>query len=107
MKSPHPPAPSVMKFSRVSARDVISSIAGRERNTMAARTQNFICQNCGAAYARWSGKCDACGEWNTLVEEGAEAPRAGPKRAAKGRIFTVEALHGGSQDAPRLPSGIS
>jgi DNA repair protein RadA/Sms len=96
-----------MKFSRVLARDLISSIAAREGNTMAARTQNFICQNCGAAYARWSGKCDACGEWNTLVEEGAEAPRAGPRRPAKGRLFAVEPLQGGSQDAPRVPSGIS
>ena len=36
---------------------------------MAARAQNFICQNCGAAFARWAGKCEACGEWNTLVVE--------------------------------------
>ncbi len=36
----------------------------------------FVCQNCGAAYARWSGNCEACGEWNTLVEEGAEATAA-------------------------------
>src|SRR6201996_2375168 len=96
-----------MKFSPVLARDPISSIAGREGTTMAARGQNFVCQNCGAASARWSGKCDACGEWNTLVEEGAEAPRAGSRRPVKGRLFTVEALHGGSQDAPRLASGIS
>jgi len=29
----------------------------------------FFCQNCGAQYARWLGKCTSCGEWNTLVEE--------------------------------------
>jgi len=29
----------------------------------------FFCKNCGAEYAKWMGKCSACGEWNTLVEE--------------------------------------
>jgi len=71
---------------------------------MAARTQNFICQNCGAAYARWAGKCEACGEWNTLVEEGAEGPRR-PLR--KGRPFVIEPLKGATQEAPRLASGIA
>ena len=28
----------------------------------------FVCQSCGNEYARWAGKCSACGEWNTLVE---------------------------------------
>jgi DNA repair protein RadA/Sms len=71
---------------------------------MAARTQNFICQNCGAAYARWAGKCEACGEWNTLVEEGTEGPRR-PLR--KGRPFVIEPLKGATQEAPRLASGIA
>ncbi len=29
----------------------------------------YVCQSCGASHARWSGKCDACGAWNSLVEE--------------------------------------
>ena len=29
----------------------------------------FVCQSCGAVYPKWQGKCDACGEWNTIVEE--------------------------------------
>jgi DNA repair protein RadA/Sms len=33
---------------------------------------NFVCQSCGATYKKWQGKCDACGEWNTLAEEIAE-----------------------------------
>jgi DNA repair protein RadA/Sms len=32
------------------------------------RTQ-FVCQNCGAIFPKWIGKCDNCGEWNTLVEQ--------------------------------------
>src|SRR6201981_1853685 len=71
---------------------------------MAARAQNFICQNCGAAFARWAGKCEACGEWNTLVEESAEGLRR-PMR--KGRPFAIEPLKGATQEAPRLASGIA
>lgn len=29
----------------------------------------FICQQCGAAYPKWTGKCDNCGEWNSLIEQ--------------------------------------
>ena len=29
----------------------------------------FFCQNCGAQYAKWQGKCSVCNEWNTIVEE--------------------------------------
>jgi DNA repair protein RadA/Sms len=29
----------------------------------------FACQSCGSTYAKWQGKCNGCGEWNTVVEE--------------------------------------
>ena len=29
----------------------------------------FFCQNCGHETAKWAGKCPACNEWNTFVEE--------------------------------------
>ena len=79
---------------------------------MSKRHLSFVCQNCGAATNRWQGKCDACGEWNTLVEEGAGggigARPAGPgKPPRKGRTFALEPLSGGEmQDAPRLKSGM-
>src|SRR6202166_4307736 len=72
---------------------------------MAARTQNYVCQNCGAAYVRWSGRCEACGEWNTLVEEGSSAPTARSSR--KGRLCVVEPRKGEPHEAPRLPSGVA
>jgi DNA repair protein RadA/Sms len=76
---------------------------------MARNAALFVCQNCGAVYNRWQGKCDACGEWNTISEEAraAEARGAGPGRPPrKGRSFALEALAGASQEAPRLLSGI-
>lgn len=32
-------------------------------------TTRFSCQECGAVSAKWSGRCDTCGAWNSLVEE--------------------------------------
>jgi DNA repair protein RadA/Sms len=79
---------------------------------MARRELTFICQNCGAAYGRWQGKCDACGDWNTIAEEGAALARpAMPGRAPrKGHKFALEPLAGDGADkkseAPRLACGI-
>jgi DNA repair protein RadA/Sms len=37
---------------------------------MMAKTRSvYVCQNCGAESAKWIGKCNACGEWNTYVEQ--------------------------------------
>ena len=32
----------------------------------------FVCSNCGNEFSTWSGKCLACGEWNTLKEMSSE-----------------------------------
>src|SRR5436309_2562974 len=76
---------------------------------MARREASYVCQNCGAAYSRWQGKCDACGDWNTIAEESAATARpAMPGRAPrKGRLFALEPLTGETHDAPRLPCGIA
>ncbi len=36
---------------------------------MAKLKTSFFCQNCGTQYAKWQGQCNACKEWNTIVEE--------------------------------------
>jgi len=36
---------------------------------MSKTKSSFFCQNCGSQSAKWIGKCPACGEWNTYVEE--------------------------------------
>jgi len=74
---------------------------------MARRTLTFVCQNCGAVYGRWQGKCEACGEWNTIAEEStAETPVPG-RAARKGRPFALEPLAGTAHEAPRLASGLA
>src|SRR5436853_2436249 len=76
---------------------------------MAKNALSFVCQNCGAAYNRWQGKCEACGEWNTLSEEdtGGSAMPASIRSRRKGRLFALETLTGKSHEAPRLPSGMA
>src|SRR6516165_888861 len=86
-----------------------SSILFAERNPMAKSALSFVCQNCGAAYNRWQGKCDSCGEWNTLAEEdvtGATTMPISIRSKRKGRLFALESLTGKSQEAPRLSSGM-
>lgn len=36
---------------------------------MSKTKTTYFCQNCGAQASKWAGKCNSCGEWNTLVEE--------------------------------------
>ncbi len=36
---------------------------------MAKVKTSFFCQNCGTQFAKWQGQCNACKEWNTIVEE--------------------------------------
>ena len=36
---------------------------------MAKVKTTFFCQNCGAQTAKWTGQCNTCNEWNTIVEE--------------------------------------
>src|SRR3954463_6304178 len=41
---------------------------------MAKEKTAYRCRECGATAPRWEGRCHACGDWNTLVEE-ARRPR--------------------------------
>ena len=69
---------------------------------------SYVCQNCGAVSQRWQGKCDACGEWNTIIEEGAALGVGGAaaRRGAAGRPFPLEDLSGASAPQPRIVTGI-
>lgn len=65
----------------------------------------FVCQACGAITAKWTGKCETCGEWNTILEEPAERrPGAVRKPGAK---LAIESLEGTAEPPPRLTTGIA
>jgi len=46
---------------------------------MAKTKTVFFCQNCGAESAKWIGRCPACGQWNTYVEQ-VVSKSSGPKQ---------------------------
>lgn len=57
---------------------------------MAKTKTVYRCTECGAEYSKWQGRCDTCGEWNTLVEETA-APKVA---AAKGGAGAARRIGG-------------
>src|SRR5207253_1752246 len=66
----------------------------------------FVCQSCGASQPKWSGRCEACGAWNTIVEElqRESTPRGvGPG----GRRLEFVGLTGAEPAPPRRRSGIA
>lgn len=77
---------------------------------MAKTRTQFVCQNCGTVHARWAGRCDGCGEWNTIVEDDpAGGIGGGPARGAvkKGRPVALTSLSGEIEEAPRISAGIA
>jgi DNA repair protein RadA/Sms len=76
---------------------------------LAKPVARFVCQSCGAVTSKWAGRCETCGEWNTIAEEPAEA-RPGLAAAAKsGRVaskLALEGLSGTAEPPPRLRTGI-
>ena len=61
---------------------------------MKAKT-SFFCSDCGYETPKWSGRCPACGAWNTIVE-------APPETKSKSGAAAVSSRAGGS--APQLLS---
>lgn len=76
---------------------------------MAKSVSNFVCQSCGAVSTKWAGRCDNCGEWNSIVEEKGVAPVSGAKGASlpKGKASRLVELRGESPALPRIQTGIT
>src|SRR3954463_13025876 len=71
-----------------------------------AKSSTFTCQACGATSSKWAGKCEACGGWNTITEEGAAPPIKSGVRRVKGRRFELEDLKSEDAPPPRRITGI-
>ncbi|HVE32414.1 MAG TPA: DNA repair protein RadA [Gemmatimonadaceae bacterium] len=59
----------------------------------------YRCTECGAEYPRWQGRCETCGEWNTLVEE-IMAPKVAVGGGSSRRIAGARSLAEGGSVAP-------
>ncbi|MEQ8367669.1 MAG: DNA repair protein RadA [Roseicyclus sp.] len=76
---------------------------------MAKPVTQFVCSACGATHKKWSGRCDACGEWNSITEEAplSTGPKGKGLGAAKGTRMGLTDLR--TEEAPpqRQTSGIA
>jgi DNA repair protein RadA/Sms len=69
-----------------------------------AKDPAFSCTACGARHPRWSGQCDACGAWNTIVED---IPLAtGPRAPKRGQTVPLTDLAAKSDAPPRTAAGV-
>jgi DNA repair protein RadA/Sms len=66
-------------------------------------SKQFLCNNCGAVFDSWSGKCYSCGEWNTIVEKINEQFKS--SRSSQLDISTVK--QNINSDFKRIKSGIA
>lgn len=75
---------------------------------MAKTKTRFVCNNCGASYPKWTGRCENCGEWNTLTEEIVESGSSAVAKGSSGGAV-LPSLPIGKIEATelikRLPSG--
>src|SRR5271156_5048807 len=74
---------------------------------MARAQARYVWQECGTVNTKWTGRCDGCGAWNSLIEE---LPReAVPKGLDRhgGRTLDFVGLTGPSLLPPRRQTGIA
>jgi len=70
-------------------------------------TVQYICQTCGTIYPKWQGKCDSCGEWNTIIEDKSEPSGFSVlNQKKKGNLIEFVSLSGSAQTYTRLKTGI-
>lgn len=75
---------------------------------MARPVSEYVCNNCGHVTTKWSGKCEACGQWNTISEmAGSAAPPIGRgAKKTKGKSVELVPLAGNDKEPERRKSGI-
>ena len=75
---------------------------------MSRRAASFVCTACGAAHAKWTGRCEGCGAWNTVHEEPdlASGPAGRTLGPARGRRIALSDLASTEPPLPRAASGI-
>jgi DNA repair protein RadA/Sms len=60
---------------------------------MAKTKTRFVCSNCAATYTKWTGRCENCGAWNSLVEEVVDSGiSAVAKGSASGTILKPQSI---------------
>ncbi len=75
---------------------------------MAKTSLAFTCSSCGASHKKWAGRCETCGEWNSIEEQAPLAAGPGTKTlgATKGRKVALSDLTTEDKPLPRANCGI-
>lgn len=75
---------------------------------MVKTKSSFVCQSCGASYPKWTGRCDNCGEWNTLVEQTAQPTGKSAVARSEGSLLKPQTMQSIPMDdsSARLSTGI-
>lgn len=75
----------------------------------AKKTHRYVCQQCGNTYSKWTGKCDNCGAWNSLVEEVVAVDKKAVVDRSAGRALTPANLKDVKVDSitNRITSGFA
>ncbi len=74
---------------------------------MAKAKTEFACNACGAVASKWSGQCEACGEWNTLEEQSSAAHFTKAKQSSKGSSIELRSLGEAAEEVQRVGSHAS
>ena len=74
---------------------------------MAKAHARYSCQSCGARYTKWTGRCENCGDWNSLVEQ-APQPLATSGRSSQGKVLQAGVMSqlGADEQASRISTGL-
>lgn len=73
---------------------------------MVKASAQFTCTACGAHPSRWAGRCEACGEWNSIIEESPLGPGPAASTRKGGRAIALGSLNADEAPPPRTSSGI-
>lgn len=68
----------------------------------------FVCQQCGSIRAKWAGRCDNCGSWNSFIEQISEVSGANAISSSQGRVLEALSISrvSASDQHGRINSGI-
>ncbi len=73
-----------------------------------AKSKTFTCSACGASFSKWSGRCESCGEWNTIAEEAplSAGPASKSLGSKRGSALQLSDLATAEAPPPRTVSGL-
>ena len=75
----------------------------------AKKSIQYQCQQCASTYSKWSGRCDNCGAWNSLVETERAIEKKAVIERSQGKPLTAQSMSDVETEAiqTRLSTGIT